>query len=174
MSDVVLRDGAAGDHSAMADLWVAAWRGAMPAIDFDARRTWFVSRLSELEASGARITVAVDPQGSLLGFVTVDPVQGYIDQLAVLPSAQRRGLAGRLLAEARRISPDRLALDVNQDNAPALLFYRRQGFRVTAEGVNPRSGLPVWRMEWRAAECGPDSKEPCASSEQARTFVGGV
>jgi putative acetyltransferase len=164
--NATLRDGTAGDHPAMVELWVAAWNAAMPAIDFEERRAWFASHLAALEARGVLTRVAVDRQGSLLGFVTVDPADGYVDQLAVRPSAQRRRLATRLLAEAGRISPDRLTLEVNQANTSALLFYQSRGFGVRQEGVNPRSGLPVWLMERRAADAVPIG--------QAQTSEGGV
>lgn len=127
----------------------------MPAIDFEARRTWFAARHAELEAAGAKTIVLASHKGMLAGFVTVDPAEGYIDQLAVAPDAQRRGAAGRLLDEARRISPHRLALHVNQDNAPALQFYERQGFSVVRPGVNPSSGLAVWEMYWVPRDLSP-------------------
>ncbi len=155
MSEALLRAGTAADCPALVDLWVAAWAATMPTVDFEARRPWFAARQIDLEIAGARTIVAADPQGAPVGFVTVDPARGYIDQLAVAPSAQGRGLAGQLLAEARRISPDRLALHVNQDNRRAVRFYERQGFSTTGSGVNPRSGLPVWHMEWQQPERAP-------------------
>lgn len=144
-----MRAGTPEDRAALLDLWVTAWSAAMPAIDFEARRPWFAAYQIELVQGGAKTIVAEGAQGSPIGFITVDPVRGYIDQLVVLPSSQGTGLGGRLLAEARRISPDRLALDVNQDNCRAVRFYERQGFFKAGSGVNPRSGLPIWRMQWR-------------------------
>ena len=172
MSDLLLRAGTAGDRAGLADLWVAAWAIAMPTVDFEARRPWFASRQTELEIAGAKTIVAAESRGSLLGFVTVDPVLGYIDQLAVAPRAQRRGLAGRLLAEARRISPDRLALHVNQDNPRAARFYQREGFSVTGSGVNPRSGLPVWSMEWQRPERANAPPSSAPRGQRALTIAG--
>ena len=60
------------------------------------------------------------------------------------------GVAQRLLAQARRMSPRQLLLDVNEANRRALNFYRRQGFRVTGEGISEASGLALLRMEWVA------------------------
>lgn len=136
------------DCASLADLWMASWREAMPDIDFDARRPWFLDHLRALEADGAITICACDGLNRLLGFVTFDPATAYLDQLAVAPEAKGTGAAKLLLNEARRRSPKGLFLDVNQDNGRALAFYAREGFAKTAEGVNPRSGLKTWRLRW--------------------------
>ena len=69
----------------LADLWVASWQAAMPQIDFEARRSWFAGHLSDLQRAGTQIVCAFDAQGAIAGVVTVDPVSGYLDQLAVAP-----------------------------------------------------------------------------------------
>ena len=106
--------------------------------------------MDRLESAGARTIVAEDTGGAPIGFLTIDPADGYLDQLVVAPAAQGRGIGRRLIAEARRLSPGRLALQVNQDNRSAVRFYEREGFRTTRSGSNSRSGLPVWHMEWRS------------------------
>ena len=136
------------DRARLADVWMASWREAMPDIDFAARRPWFLDHLRALEADGAITICAFDGLDRLVGFVTVDPATAFLDQLAVAPEAKGTGAAKLLLDEARRLSPNRLVLDVNCDNARALAFYAREGFAKTAEGVNPRSGLKTWRLRW--------------------------
>ncbi|MGA7384819.1 MAG: GNAT family N-acetyltransferase, partial [Methylocella sp.] len=121
---------------------------AMPDIDFEARRPWFLDHLQALQAANAITICAVDGFNRLLGFVAFDPAKAYLDQLAVAPEAKGTGAARLLLNEARRLSPNGLVLDVNQDNARALAFYAREGFAKIAEGVNPRSGLKTWRLRW--------------------------
>jgi putative acetyltransferase len=134
----------------LTDLWVAAWSKAMPAIDFEARRTWFVDHLSTMKARGDAIICAFDAgNGTLAGVVTCDD-SGYIDQLAVAPSYWGKGTAEALLAELKgRGRP--LRLEVNQDNPRAVSFYEKQGFARRAAGVNPTSGLKTWRYEWTPA-----------------------
>jgi putative acetyltransferase len=136
------------DCASLAELWAASWREAMPDVDFAARRPWFLDHLRALEADGAITICAFDGLNRLLGFVTVDPATAYLDQLAVAPEAKGTGAAKLLLNEARRLSPNGLVLDVNQDNARALAFYASEGFAKTAEGVNPRSGFKTWRLRW--------------------------
>jgi putative acetyltransferase len=136
------------DCASLADVWVASWREAMPDIDFEARRPWFLDHLRALEAAGAITICAFSNLNRLLGFVMFDPARAFLDQLAVAPEAKGTGVAHLLLNEACRHSPNGLVLDVNQDNARALAFYEREGFAKTAEGVNPRSGLKTQRLRW--------------------------
>jgi putative acetyltransferase len=49
------------------------------------------------------------------------------------------------------LSPDCITLLVNADNARAIRFYERNGFVHAGEDVNPTSGRPVLRMEWKGA-----------------------
>jgi putative acetyltransferase len=138
----------AADMPALADMWVESWRAVFPDIDFDARRKWFHDRMAAHGAVGACAIVA-EGEDALLGFLTLDTATHFIDQLAAAPRAQGRGVAQALLTEARRLSPQRLRLDVNEGNARALRFYLREGFRMTGEGVNETSGLKLLRLEWR-------------------------
>jgi putative acetyltransferase len=141
-----LRQRTDADMDALAELWAASWLEAMPGIDFAARTTWLRGHLPALEAAGAVTVCGFDEAGRLLGFATVDPQNGYLDQITVAPEAKSSGAASALLAEARRISEHPLFLDVNQDNPRALRFYAREGFRTVEAGVNPRSGLKTWRL----------------------------
>ena len=71
-------------------------------------------------------------------------------QLVVAPGQWGSELGNTLLVEAKRLSPDRITLLVNSDNARAIRFYERNGFARAGEDVNPTSGRPVLRMEWKA------------------------
>ena len=135
-----------GDLEALADLWVASWAEAMPQIDFRARRAWLLDHVKTLEAQGALTFCALDAEGRRLGFATVDPESGVLDQIAVAPQAKGAGAARALILKARATSRAPLRLDVNRDNPRALRFYLREGFVVEGEGVNPRSGLAVLHM----------------------------
>ena len=150
-----LRARTGADLASLADLWVASWQETMPAIDFRARRPWFLDRLRALEAAGAITICAVDGSDRLLGFVTFDPAAAYLDQLAVAPEAKGTGAAGLLLKEACQLTPGGLTLDVNQDNPRALRFYEREGFEKIAEGTNPGSGLKTWRLRFSKSSFTP-------------------
>ena len=91
------------------------------------------------------------PRGAreVIGFVTVDPATGYLDQLVVAPEAWGAKLADVLIVAAKETAPAGLDLHVNQDNRRAIRFYERQGFTVSGKDVNALSGKPVLRMSWR-------------------------
>lgn len=134
------------------DLWVAAWTQAMPAIDFETRRAWFVDHMMKLRATGVAVTCAFDAaSGALAAFIMRDETSGHIDQLAAAPAYWAKGAANALLADAKRHAAH-LELDVNQDNPRAVRFYERHAFRRTAAGVNPTSGLKTWCYEWNAVD----------------------
>jgi putative acetyltransferase len=136
------------ERKALVELWVAAWKATYPEIDFEARRAWFVEHLAQLEAQGAKLVCALD-EHAMLGFVTIDPATGWLDQIAVAPSAFGGGCAKALIEEAKRLSPARVTLDVNADNFRALRFYLREGFLKTGEGANAMSGRRTIALEWR-------------------------
>ncbi len=147
-----LRAFAEADLATLADLWVMGWSETGIDVDFAARRGWLIDHLRALCAAGADIVVGLDASGRPAGFAVIDLKSGYLDQLCVAPSERGSGLAGALLAEAKRRSPDAIELDVNEANGRALRFYEREGLSVVGRGLNPLSGLPTLRMRWRAAQ----------------------
>jgi putative acetyltransferase len=144
----VVRPMRAGELPATLDMWVAAWQAAYPDIDFAARRGWAGARIGELQRGGSTALIAL-LNDCIVGAMVLNPGTGYLDQFVVATPWQGRGIAGLLLAEARRIAQNGLDLHVNQDNARAIRFYEKHGFVRTAEDVNPRSGAPIFHMSWR-------------------------
>ena len=135
------------DEDAAIALWQSTWQEAYPAIDFAARVAWWRERWRNELVPQAAIVVA-EQAGELMGFVTIDAT-GYLDQLVVAPAHWGSVLATRLVDEAKRRSPECITLLVNMDNARAIRFYQRCGFVHAGEDVNPTSGQPVLKMEWR-------------------------
>jgi putative acetyltransferase len=135
------------DEDAAIALWQQTWQRAYPEIDFAARVSWWRERWRDELVPGAAIIVA-EQAGAMAGFVTIDP-SGYLDQLVVAPDLWGSELADALVNEAKRLSPDRIALLVNTDNIRAIRFYERNGFAHAGEDVNSTSGRPVLRMEWK-------------------------
>jgi putative acetyltransferase len=144
---VQLRPYCPADEDAAIALWQKTWQQAYPAFDFAARVTWWRERWRNELVPDAAIIVA-EAAGALVGFVTIDP-SGYLDQLVVAPDRWGSALATSLVDEAKRLSPDRITLKVNNDNVRAIRFYERNGFVRAGEDVNPTSGRPVLKMVWR-------------------------
>jgi len=142
-----LRPYAPSDEDATIALWQRTWQLAYPSIDFAARVDWWRTRWRNELVPTAAIIVA-EQAGEIAGFVTID-AKGYLDQLVVAPDHWGSELADGLVDEAKRRSPDRVTLLVNADNTRAIRFYQRNGFAHAGEDVNPTSGRPVLRMEWK-------------------------
>lgn len=85
----------------------------------------------------------------LTGFIAFRA--GWIDQLYVLPGAQGRG-AGRALVAAAKAGQAELHLWTFLQNAPAMRFYERQGFRRVREtdGRENEEGAPAILYRWAA------------------------
>ena len=127
----------------LADLWVASWQEAMPAIDFATRWAW----ISAVLANPAHTTLVIERDGAAHGFAVLEGA--LLHQLVVSRAAKGSGVARALIAAAKDRAPGGLALEVNQDNPRAVRFYLREGFRRTGEGRNAGSGLATWHMRWQ-------------------------
>jgi putative acetyltransferase len=148
MPSFQLRPYRADDEDASIALWLETWRQAYPTINFDARVDWWRARWCNELVPVAQIVVA-EQDNALIGFVTIDGT-GYLDQLVVSPSQWGSLVSGALVDEAKRLSPARVTLKVNADNARAIKFYKRNGFKKTGDEVNS-SGRTVDLMEWSRA-----------------------
>jgi putative acetyltransferase len=143
-----LRPYRADDEDAAIALWQRTWQQAYPSIDFAARVAWWRARWRDELVPNAAIVVAEQADG-MIGFVTIDAT-GYLDQLVVAPEHWGSALGDALLDEAKRRAPDGVTLLVNKDNARAIRFYERNAFVPAGDDVNPTSGRPVLKMEWKS------------------------
>jgi len=137
-------------------LWLRTWQQTYPDIDFAARLAWWRDHWRGLLPA---VTIMVaEAKSEMIGFVTIDPRTLYLDQIVVAPECWGTGLGSALIAEAKRVSPLGVDLDVNIDNARAIAFYQKQGFVIAGQGVNPRSGRPVHHMRWRPPPFPPQAR----------------
>jgi putative acetyltransferase len=147
--DVIsLRSYDARDEDSSVALWLRTWQATYPETDFAARLEWWRKRWRDELLASAEVVIA-EADGTIIGFVTVDPRTHYLDQIVVAPERWGSGAGAALIAEAKRISPTGLDLDVNTDNARAIQFYGRCEFVISGAGKNPITGRPVHRMSWR-------------------------
>ena len=136
------------DEAAAIALWLRAWQVAYRQIDFAARLDWWRTRWRNELVPVTKIVIA-EADCDMVGFLTVDPTTLYLDQIVVAPERWRSGIGAMLIAEAKRLSPAGVDLDVNTDNIRAIKFYERLGFSIFGAGVNAISGKPVHCMRWR-------------------------
>ena len=145
---IALRPYIAADEDAAIALWQRTWQVAYPQIAFGKRLEWWRARWRDDLVPVATIVIA-ERDGAMIGFVTIDRDTGYLDQIVVAPEFWRSGIGGILLDEAKRLSPEKIELHVNQDNERAIALYIKTGFSITGESVSKHSGLPLYVMTWR-------------------------
>ncbi len=146
--NITLRPYTEADEDAAIELWRRTWQQHYPHLDFNARVDWWRQRWRSELVPVARIVMA-DIDGTLAGFVTIDPKTMYLDQIVVAPEHWGSDVARVLVDEAKRLSPRGADLLVNKDNFRAIKFYEKHGFRYVGEDKNPVSGKPVNKMAWR-------------------------
>jgi putative acetyltransferase len=138
------------DLPELLDLWVASWSEVYADIDFNQRRPWLTNHIADWIADNGQCRIATETtSGAMTGFILIKPQTHLLDQICVGITWKGRGVAEALMAEARRLSPNEIRLDVNAMNHRAIRFYEQEGFVKTGEGVNPRSGLPIFRYRWQ-------------------------
>jgi GNAT superfamily N-acetyltransferase len=103
----------------------------------DFGRTKIVAFGDVMDLEGMPALVAImhmDPSGALAYRLLGDAL--HIVALATDPMWQRSGVGGHLLAEAellaRRLNLQRLVVATTNDNLPAMYFYQRRGYFMTA------------------------------------------
>jgi ribosomal protein S18 acetylase RimI-like enzyme len=150
-----LRPAIPADLPAMAEVFVAAWRGGyrgvVPDVVIDA---WTrESALAELatgqaDPAVAADVVALDESGSVIGFARYEPDRGYLASLYVAPAAGGRGVGRALLQHALDAMPGRaVTLWVFEANGRARDLYARAGFRPDgARLTDPRWQTPQIRL----------------------------
>ena len=86
-----------------------------------------------------------DAEGAVLGFIGLEGA--YIAGIFVEQKHRSLGIGKKLLAYAKKDHLS-LSLSVYQQNKRAVDFYRREGFVVSAEGVDDQTAMAEYTMTW--------------------------
>ncbi|WP_033074239.1 acetyltransferase [Sphingopyxis sp. MWB1] len=87
----------------------------------------------------APLWLAVDARDRPLGFMLLD--KGHMEALFIDPAVRGQGVGRALVAHALALQPA-LTTDVNEQNEPAMAFYRRLGFVPTGRSECDGQGRP--------------------------------
>jgi GNAT superfamily N-acetyltransferase len=103
--------------------------------DFGSTRIVAFGQVMNIDEMPALVAVMSNgPEGALAYRLLGDAL--HIVALATDPMWQRAGVGGYLVAEAeliaRRLNLSRVVVTTTNDNLPALYFYQRRGYRLTA------------------------------------------
>lgn len=93
---------------------------------------------AQIENEQSHFIVAVDEDGTVAGYAGVQIIcgEGYITNVAVLPSYRRKGIAKALMRRVMENEMDFLTLEVRKSNAPAIKLYESLGFSKVGERKN--------------------------------------
>ena len=136
------------DADGIADVWLSSYKATYsfpPAHSDDEVREWIRDEIAPREETW----VAVDPDGSIVAFVTLDGDD--LDQLYVRPDRFSRGIGSRLVELAKEHRPSGLGLYTFQVNTGARAFYERHGFTIDAlgDGTGNEEHQPDVRYVWK-------------------------
>lgn len=93
---------------------------------------WTIKEYERILAS--EVLLVAETGGAVVGFICAKQAAGEweLDNIAVTPAFQRRGIAGELLqawiGQLRQSSSSNVFLEVRESNLPARRFYERHGF----------------------------------------------
>ncbi|MGH7912210.1 MAG: GNAT family N-acetyltransferase [Candidatus Dormibacteraceae bacterium] len=134
------------EAGALADLWLAARRAAIPAVPAPVHadhevRAWFATVVLPVQE-----VWVIGERGGVVALLVLDGP--WIEQLYVRPGFTDRGLGSRLVELAQSLR-DHLLLWTFQSNAGARRFYERHGFSAeTMTAGDNEEGAPDVRYRW--------------------------
>lgn len=138
----MIRTFQAGDLEAVMSIWLSANLEAHAFVD----PAYWKSNFDAVTAMIPQAEVWVSEDGTRInGFIGV--VDDYIAGIFVDASARAAGIGSQLLDRVRQ---DRkgLRLSVYKKNAAAVSFYRRRGFQIDKESVDPETSELEYTMTW--------------------------
>lgn len=86
-----------------------------------------------------------ETEGTIQGFVGIQ--ENYLAGIFVKKEVRSTGIGKQLLDYVKAIHPV-LTLNVYQRNRRAVEFYKREGFSITLEDIDPDTGEADYTMRW--------------------------
>lgn len=147
--DVALRPGSPDDLDAVAAMFSASRRAAVPAMPPPVHtvaedRAWLAAQLA-----GEREAWVAVRGSDVLGVLLLDG--DWLHSLYVAPEHQGEGIGSALLGLAQALRPEGLQLWVFQSNLPARRLYAARGFVEVelTDGQANDEKAPDVRMQWQ-------------------------
>lgn len=134
------------DINQVMQIWL---NGNMEAHTFVAQEYWQSNYDMVQEQLLQAEVFVLEVDGVVQGFIGL--VEGYIAGIFVAGQYRSMGVGRQLLDYAKQ-RYNTLTLSVYQQNERAIAFYRREGFAVSAEGMDEETGSAEYTMTWRAQQ----------------------
>ena len=139
------------DDMTVAALWRKSWASANSwATELAPMEVWFDRVRTEFRAPPKELILSLDEQGGINGFMVIDLLRGYVDQLFIDTVYQGHGLGGALLDIACKRMPHGWTLHVGRANMGAQRFYAQYGLSRGALSLDPKSGRERLAYRWNS------------------------
>ena len=131
----------AGDLDTVMSIWLNANIEAHHFVDPEYWRRCY----DTVKAMIPQAEVYVSDDNGVNGFIGI--TGDYIAGIFVDSSARTGGIGSQLLDHAKE-NRQKLSLSVYKKNVTAVSFYRKRGFQIDAEGVDPQTSESEYTMSW--------------------------
>lgn len=152
------------EYETVAAVWyesASQMDGGAPALDDPSTLSDRIIRSVE---NGWCLKVAV-VDGHIVGLLATIPKDSILDQLFVVPGAQRQGIGAALLDEAKQQLATGFTLRTPVTNVAGHRFYERHGLQVIQDTVHPITGAPVRCFGWRQEVTILDGRQVAAAGD---------
>ncbi|GAA5539852.1 MULTISPECIES: acetyltransferase [Brucella] len=133
-----IRLSSATDAPALTEIWRASVRATHDFLSPEDFRE-IETLVSEHYLPNAEVWV-IEDDGRPVGFMGLTDNQ--IDSLFIAADQRGKGIGKRLIAHAQSLNGGTLTVDVNEQNAQAVGFYRHMGFIETGRSETDDQGRP--------------------------------
>lgn len=126
--DVITRTATPGDGRRCAEIFLEGRRAAFPWQPAD--RFGLDDYAGSVEGT---LVLVAESGGTVVGFLSADPYDRFIQALFIDPAWQSRGIGTILLRHAQTVLPGPIRLTCAARNKAARAFYERRGWTPVAE-----------------------------------------
>jgi GNAT superfamily N-acetyltransferase len=149
MSQIHVRRATDADAVAVADVFIASRKAALPSVPNIHPEDDIRGYVRDILIGEHETWVATD-DGGVVGMIALTP--GWVDQLYIAPDRLGEGIGRRLLDLAKERSPGELQLWTFQVNTRARRFYEINGMTIAemTDGAGNEEREPDIRYVWSA------------------------
>ena len=149
MSAIVLRRAQSDDGVAIAELFMASRKDALPYLPDLHTEDDTRDHFARVVPSRCAVWLA-EEQGRIVGFMAWNVANAHLDHLYLLPGRYRLGIGTLLLDKAKQLSAGKILLYAFQKNTRARAFYEHRGFRAIwfGDGAENEEREPDVLYEW--------------------------
>jgi len=150
---VQIRGARPDDRDVLFDVWLRSVRATHTFVSEADIQSFMPLVRDYLASSGPEFWVLCDAEGAVMGFMGMDGAK--MEALFLAPEFRGRGGGRRLVEHAR--ARGELTVDVNEQNAAAVAFYKACGFVIEGRSELDETGRPYPLLHLRLKGLAPEA-----------------